>query len=135
MADARIDATIRQVVERGGHADVVAVYLFGSTARGTRREGSDVDVGVLLAGRPPRTLAGLELDLEAELERSIGLSVQLVVLNSAPPDLVHRVLRDGRLLVDRDPSTRVRFEVNARREYFDVLPYLRRYRRFEPLPA
>lgn len=122
---------IRRVVE-AGHCDIVAVYLFGSTARGTRRDDSDVDVGVLVEGRQQRTLAGLKLGLEGELERVLRLPVQLVVLNTAPPDLVHRVLRDGELLLDRDPSARIRFEVRSRREYFDVLPYLRRYRRLEP---
>lgn len=124
-------ATIGGVLERG-HRDVLTAYLFGSTARGTRRASSDVDLGILLAGGPPTTLQGLKLDLEGELERSLDLPVQLVVLNSAPPDLVHRVLRDGILLLDRDPSARIRFETGARREYFDLLPYLRQYRRWEP---
>jgi len=52
----------------------------------------------------------------------------LIVLNRAPTDLVHRVLRDGRLLLDRDPSKRIRFEVRKRNEYFDLEPALRRYR-------
>jgi hypothetical protein len=30
---------------------------------------------------------------------------------------------------DRNPSARIRFEVKARNEYFDLLPYLRQYRR------
>src|SRR5262245_56468417 len=116
-----IAGVIRQVVGTGHH-DVTTVYLFGSTARGTRRADSDVDVGVLVEGQPPRTIDGLKLDLQGELERALGHEVQLVVLNGAPPDLVHRVLRDGKLLLDRDPSKRIRFETNARREYFDVLP-------------
>jgi hypothetical protein len=44
-------------------------------------------------------------------------------------DLAHRVLRDGLLLLERDRSARIRFEVRARNEYFDLLPHLRRYRR------
>lgn len=52
-----------------------------------------------------------------------------MVLNRAPVDLIHRVLRDGMLLHDRDPTARIRFEVKARNEYFDLLPYLRQYRR------
>ncbi len=54
---------------------------------------------------------------------------RLVVLNRAPPDLVHRVLRDGKLVLDRSPSKRIRFEVKARNEFFDLLPILRQYRR------
>jgi hypothetical protein len=42
--------------------------------------------------------------------------VDLVVLNAAPVDLVHRVLRDGILLLERDPVERIRFETKARSE-------------------
>ena len=112
----------------------VTVYLFGSVARGTAGSRSDVDVGVLLAEDPPRTLAGLRLDVEDDLRERLRLPVQLVVLNRASVDLVHRVLRDGRLVLDRDPSRRIAFEVRARREYFDLLPVLRRYRGLEARP-
>ncbi len=122
-----IEARLRRLFE-AQPGDVVAVYLFGSVARGTPGPSSDVDVGLLLAGAPPPTLEGLRLDVEGDLERELGLPVQVVVLNVAPPDLVHRVLRDGRLLVDRDPSARIRFDVRARNEYFDLEPFLRRYR-------
>ena len=50
-------------------------------------------------------------------------------MNSAPADLRARVLRDGVLLVDRDPSLRIRFEVRTRNEWFDLQPILREYRR------
>jgi predicted nucleotidyltransferase len=107
---------------------IVAVYLFGSVARGTAGPGSDVDVAVLYAEPPPVSLEGLPLDLEAKLERVLGEEVQVVVLNRAAVDLVHRILLDGRLLVDRDPSVRIRFEIRARNEFFDLQPVLARYR-------
>ena len=78
---------------------------------------------------PPRTLEGYRFDLEAVLERMLRLPVQLVVLNRAPVDLTRRVLRDGKLLVNKDPSRRIRFEVRTRNEYWDLEPYLRLYRR------
>jgi predicted nucleotidyltransferase len=123
-----IDNALRSVFASHGE-DVVAAYLFGSVARGEATSASDVDVAVLLRDDPPPGLAGLALPLEGELERRIGRPVQLVVLNRAPVDLVHRVLRDGILIVDRDPGARIRFEVRARNEYFDLLPFLERYRR------
>jgi uncharacterized protein len=110
--------------------DVVAAYLFGSVARGTATPTSDVDVAILFVTDPPSTIDGLHLGLESELQRVLGVPTQLVVLNRAPCDLVHRVLRDGVLLVDRDPGARIRFEVDARNRYFDLQPFLRRYRRF-----
>lgn len=111
--------------------DVVAAYLFGSVARGRDHRDSDVDVALLLAKDPPRTLDGLKLAVAARLGERLGLPVQVVVLNRAPPDLVHRVLRDGKLLVDKDPGRRIRFEVRSRNEYFDLEPMRRLYRHGE----
>jgi uncharacterized protein len=109
--------------------EIVAAYLFGSVARGTAGARSDLDVAVLYEAAPPATLAGLPLDLERRLERLERRPAQIVVLNTAPAGLVHRVLRDGVLLLDRDPSARIRFEVRARNEFFDLQPIVARYRR------
>ncbi|MBK1630111.1 DNA polymerase subunit beta [Thiohalocapsa halophila] len=115
---------------RGEDGDLLCAYLFGSVARGEDRPDSDVDLAVLFRDDPPRTLAGLHLDLADRLTGALGgRRVDLVVLNRAPVDLVHRVLRDGVLLLERDRSARIRFEVRARNEYFDLLPHLERYRR------
>jgi len=110
---------------------LVAAYLFGSVARGMDSPSSDVDVGILLQTASSDELNGLRLTLEGDLERALRQRTQVVVLNNAPPDLVHRVLRDGRLLLDRDRGARIRFEVRTRNEYFDLLPILNRYRRRE----
>lgn len=111
-----------------GRADVTAAYLFGSTARGESRHDSDVDIAVLFAAPPARSLQGPRLVLEGELERALGRPVDLVVLNEAPADLRIRILRDGQLLVDRDRSARIAFEVRTRNEAFDLEPVLSRYR-------
>ena len=74
--------------------EVTAAYLFGSVARGTSGDRSDVDVAVLYAATPPATLEGLPLDLAGHIERLVKRPVQVIVLNTAPADLVHRVLRD-----------------------------------------
>jgi predicted nucleotidyltransferase len=110
--------------------DVVAAYLFGSVARGEARADSDVDVAVLLAnGAPAGTsdhdaLFALQDDLEERLHRR----VDLVAMNGAPLDLLHRVLRDGVRVADADPGRRAEFEVQVRTQYFDLLPLLLRYR-------
>lgn len=127
MHRGEVEDTLKQFF---AHApdNVNAVYLFGSVARGTHRETSDVDLGVLLA-RPPVGFAGLQLDLEGQLEAALRRRTQVVVMNKAPVDLVHRILRDGRLVFEADHAARVAFEVKARNEYFDLLPYLEQYRR------
>ncbi len=110
--------------------EVIAAWLFGSVARGTARPDSDVDVAILTSrDARPSTLDDLPLDLEAELGSRLGRPVQLVVVNHAPADLVHRVLYDGRLVIDRDRRRRIRFEVEMRNRFFDMQPIWRQYRR------
>jgi predicted nucleotidyltransferase len=124
-------AAVRTRIERffADHpSEFAAIYLFGSVARGAARPGSDVDIGVLHETEPPSTLAAVPATLETELTRALGLPVQIVVLDTAPVDLVHRVMRDGLIVEERNPSRRIAFEVRTRNEYFDLLPVLRRYR-------
>jgi uncharacterized protein len=109
--------------------EALAAYLFGSFARGTARPDSDVDIAVLYGAPPPSTLAAPQLVLEADLDRILRREVQVIALDTAPIDLVHRVLRDGKLILDRDPGARIAFEVRARNVYFDLWPMLRAYRR------
>lgn len=108
---------------------VTAAYVFGSVARGTAGADSDVDVAVLFARTPEASLMGQPFALADELRGLVGRPVDLVVLNTAPADLVHRVLRDGVRVFQGDAAARVRFEVKRRNEYFDLLPYLQQYRR------
>jgi hypothetical protein len=109
---------------------IAAAWLFGSVARGTARQDSDVDVGILYCEDPPRTLAGIGkvFNLEEELTEVTDLPIQIVALNNAPVDLIVRVFRDGRLLLGHDSLQRVDFEVRSRNEFWDLEPYLRLYR-------
>ncbi|MCP1673996.1 putative nucleotidyltransferase [Natronocella acetinitrilica] len=109
---------------------VLAAYLYGSHARGEARPGSDVDVALLLKPEhAAATLVGPIRRIQGELERRLRCEVDVLDLRSAPVDLVHRVLRDGVLLVENDANARIAFEVDARNRYFDLLPYLQEYRR------
>jgi len=110
---------------------IVSVYLFGSFASGSEDPESDVDLGLLYSEAPGGRLEDQPFLLEADLSESLGRPVQCVVMNLAPTDLVHRILRAQKLLLDRDPSLRIQFEVAARNRYFDLKPLLDRYRRAE----
>lgn len=96
-----------------------------------RRVDSDVDVGVLLAAGRPGSIEALDrlAELQDKLTAVLGRRVDLVPLDGAPPDLLHRMLADRVLVFETDHERRVEFEVRARNEYFDLAPRLERYRR------
>jgi len=97
---------------------VVFAYVFGGAAAGRLGPLSDVDVAVYLedAGDP------IEGRLEAigAITAHLGTDeVDLVVLNTAPTALVGRVLQNRRVICDREPFRRHRFESLALREFLD----------------
>ena len=125
--DDTIAGRLRMFFEADHHG-AAAVYLFGSVARGEATAASDIDIAVLYVANPPLTYDGLPLALEGELERLLGRPTQVVTMNHAPVDLRTRVLRDGVLLLDRDRSARIKFEIQTRNEWFDFAPVLLEYR-------
>jgi predicted nucleotidyltransferase len=118
----------------GAAADLpepIAVYQFGSVARGVAHGGSDVDVALLLGLRGPTDLAThvAVTDLQSELGGLLQCAVDVALLDRAASDFVHRVLRDGELVFESDHRRRIEFEVRARSEYFDMQPIVQLYRR------
>jgi uncharacterized protein len=125
-----IDATREALRSRD---ELAAGYVFGSIARGTATARSDLDLAVLFKEHPGPGLSGLGFDLAYELEQTLKRRLDVVVLNGSPADLVHRVLRDGVLVLENDRRARVAFEVRARAEFFDLAP-LRKLYRHRPAP-
>ncbi|HEX4954651.1 MAG TPA: nucleotidyltransferase domain-containing protein [Thermoanaerobaculia bacterium] len=101
--------------------EVKLAVLFGSTARGKTRPGSDVDIGVLLDGEHPETLWHLTGALGSTLRRD----VDLVDLAKAPPLLRFEITRDGKLLYERDPDAWYYFKVQALTDWWDWEPTAR----------
>lgn len=106
--------------------EILEAYLFGSTATGSAQPHSDIDVAVYVADPCPTGSAfGYEADLAATLMSALGTNhVDVVLLNSAPPLLYHRVLRDGIRLLSRDLRATTTREGRALSRYCDYVPQL-----------
>lgn len=100
------------------------VVLFGSTATGRRRAGSDVDVAVRCAG--DADLDALHGVLAPALETD---RLDLVDLRRAGPILAMEIARSGRLLYESGPGTFRRFQSLASRRYCDTAKLRRAQRR------
>lgn len=112
-------ASILRVVT--SEPDVSAVYVFGSRADGGARPASDFDLGVLY--RSPQSLERT-LQLEQELERATGLTVDLVDVARAGAFLAYDIIRGERVFC-RETTATDRFELYVLRRAGDLLPFER----------
>ncbi len=104
---------------------VVFAYLFGGAATGAIRPLADVDLAVYL----DESLAPTEGRLAAfgAASRHLGTEeVDMVILNTAPTALAGRILMTRKVLLDRDPFARHRFESRILREFSDFRFYEQR---------
>ena len=100
-----------------GDDRVVFCYLFGGLARGRQTPLSDVDIAVYYEVPPD---AGSRLELYEQIVTCLGTDeVDLVALNTAPLSLVGRILKNRRILVDKQPLLRHAYESRIMREFFD----------------
>jgi predicted nucleotidyltransferase len=108
------------------HPEVLDAYLFGSHARGQPQPHSDVDVAVFVdPAKVPASAFGYEAELTSALMSALGTNrVDVVLLNTAPPLLYHRVLRDGVRVLSRDLAATTTREGAALSRYCDFVPQL-----------
>jgi predicted nucleotidyltransferase len=94
--------------------------LFGSTARGQARRGSDIDIGLSMA-------PGLDVPplLQVSLERAAGRQVSITRLDDAPPLLRFEIGRDGVVLVEREHRAWAGFRAQAMIDWWDWAPTAR----------
>jgi uncharacterized protein len=96
--------------------DIVFAYLFGGLARKKKGPFSDADIALYV--KDPRNI-----DYMGFLEKISNIlgteEIDLVILNTAPISLTGRILKSRRLLIDKDPFLRHRYESLTLREFFD----------------
>jgi predicted nucleotidyltransferase len=126
MPDARFSALGARF---SAFPEVVAVYLFGSAARGTRGKRSDVDIAVLTGARGTsrRRTRSLVEYVQAACDALGTDDVDVVLLHRAPIALRHEVFREGKPLLVRDPEALFRFRLESSREYLDTIPLRRTF--------
>lgn len=103
--------------------DVEFAWLHGSFLGGGGFH--DVDVGVHLNGAAD-VRSRRALDLGLRLDRDVGFSIDVRVLNDAPVTFLFHVFREGRLLFSRNDERLADLMERTVREYLDMEPLLRR---------
>jgi hypothetical protein len=98
--------------------DILFAYLFGSFGRGKPFPLSDVDIAVYL--KEPSDVQQKKMQILGTLIDILETDeIDLVILNSAPLPLRMRILENKKVVADREPFSRHRYESLTMREYFD----------------
>ncbi|MFZ5689472.1 MAG: type VII toxin-antitoxin system MntA family adenylyltransferase antitoxin [Bacillota bacterium] len=110
--------------------DIIAVYLFGSTVKNKEGKASDLDLAVLFKEGMDQFFRFQEkMQIANELETQLKQKIDVVDLRSADYFFIHQVMKNKKLLVDRDTGRRVFFEVDYRKKFFDYKPLYDLYHR------
>jgi len=99
-------------------SDVVFAYIFGSLAKGLHQPLSDVDIAVYIREDPD--VAERKMTLLTNLMDCLETDeIDLVILNRAPLPLQMSVLENKRVIVDKVPFARHKYESLVMRKYLD----------------
>ena len=111
-----LDALVGHLCHRLGD-NLVAVYLYGSFAKGCAGPESDIDLAILT--RKPVSQR-LLWDVAQELVRLSGRDVDLVDLGRVPTVLQMQVILEGKRLLCRDRFACELFETHVFSDYVDL---------------
>ena len=109
--------------------DILLVYLFGSYAKGTQNEKSDIDIAVYLIDEKilekyPLYPSRIAIKIENILDKK---KVDVRVLNGSTLRFRNQVLMHGKLLHSKDEKKRIEFETSSLAQYYDFKPHIDMY--------
>ena len=125
MRSTQIEDALRRLVARAkDDADVLAVILFGSQARGTAGPASDTDVCLVLDS----SVSGREAQAsEKRLEYLAVVDLDLSIFHQLPVHVRSRVLRDGDVLFARDLDALYAVAVRTAKAFEDIRHHQQAY--------
>ncbi|MCR4263664.1 MAG: nucleotidyltransferase domain-containing protein, partial [Candidatus Roizmanbacteria bacterium] len=105
---------------------VIAVYLYGSQAKNSETEESDIDLAILVDEKS-KMAEDIQLVVMSELSIILDKKVEVQVLNICSTSFSYRVISEGIILVSHNESVRIAFEEEIMKHYFDLLPFNEEY--------
>lgn len=124
MCDGVMQLLLRDVVEQAdGDARVLAVMLFGSTARRERRPASDIDICLVLE---PGTYTPEAL-MDIRLQYLAAFPADIQVFQQLPVYIRQRILKEGEVLFCRDEDALYDIAWRTVQAFADFKPLYDRY--------
>lgn len=98
--------------------NIELIYIFGSFAKETNRENSDLDIAILIEGKYNPFI---KLQILDELVGIFNIEdIDLVILNDVNEVLKFQVIKYGKVIYMKDLATKVFFEARIMSEYMDM---------------
>jgi predicted nucleotidyltransferase len=117
--------SVNQLVARASQdADVLAVILFGSVARGEQTARSDVDVCLVLT---PERIRDKSVAARTRLEYLSHFDLDVQIFQALPLYIRHRVLKEGQVLFVRDEDLLYEVAFRTAQAFEDFKPIYYRY--------
>lgn len=107
--------------------DILFAYLFGSFAYKNITSESDVDIAIYLDEKKSDDLFKRRLDLISKFSQALKKEADIIILNTAPLFLKYVILSEGKLIIEKNQSKRIDFELKTTNEYFDSKPIIEMY--------
>ena len=108
-------------------SDILFTYLFGSFAYQNNIPESDIDIAVFLDEKKSSGFFQRRLDLISNFSQALKKEADVIILNNAPLFLKYVILNEGKLIIEKNPSKRIDFELKTTNEYFDFKPIIVKY--------
>lgn len=112
-----IDEVITEIKKK---KEVDAIYLFGSYATGRTKPTSDVDICVIAK-------KDIQKGAKEEILSNSSKKIDMAMFWDLPPVIRWRVLKEGKLLYEKNPLTLHRIKIEALKSYLDFQPIIRKH--------
>jgi hypothetical protein len=94
------------------HPNIIAIYLFGSHAKGDDTPLSDIDIAVIMENPSSED--------EAEIGSLASPQIDVVLFHRLPLHIKHEVFRYGREIFVRDEEKLLEIKLKVMSEYLDT---------------
>jgi len=126
--------TIKHKAKREIHKEklpIVLAYLYGSFAKGKEKEGSDIDIAILLKedeySTDPLSVFGNVHGFARRIERLIKKEIDIHILNRAPLSFSYIVVTTGVPIYISSKIALYRYQNKILGMFFDFRPFFEKY--------
>ena len=124
MDQSKATSVNKLVAQASQDADVLAVILFGSVARGEQTAHSDVDICLVLT---PERIRDKSVASRKRLEYLSHFNLDVQIFQALPLYIRHRVLKEGQVLFVRDEDLLYEVAFRTAQAFEDFKPIYYRY--------